>query len=400
VAFLAVWAVVAISVTWAWYEYGRLSHDLRVSNHHVGGPLRRALTPAAPGAPISTTLVAGVDSRNHVAGTVILARTNRHRRAVEFLTLPSSAQPAPGRSLAAVLRDAGLPAAIDLLRTGSGLPVAHVVLIRLGQAGRIVAALGGITISNPTPVDYDVPPHHGVFPAGRVALTGRTVRLYLDPTERPPGGGFPAGSDARQTAVVRGVADRLVDLTTPSRLTAAAGTVVSGITTDISPDPVLGLVAARLDASTLIDCVAAPDAVLAGGADPAVAGFRAAAARGGCTARPLHAAVPAANVAASIITAVVAHGGSSVLYWLVVATVAIWAVAALAWVVTAPAVRELRPRTPAFAAVAARVGGQRGAAPAPGRRRTRWRPSPDRVVLVVAIPVSVGLGILIARVLS
>ena len=85
-AFLAVWAVVAALMGWAWYQYGQISSDLQVSNNRVAAPLKRALAPAPVGAARETTLVAGVDSHHNAAGTVSLARTDSTRHVVEILT--------------------------------------------------------------------------------------------------------------------------------------------------------------------------------------------------------------------------------------------------------------------------------------------------------------------------
>jgi len=89
-AFLTLWAVVAGLMGWAWYQYGKISNDLQVSNARVAPPLQKALTPAPVGAARQTTLVAGVDSHHNVAGTAILARTDATHHAVEILTVPST----------------------------------------------------------------------------------------------------------------------------------------------------------------------------------------------------------------------------------------------------------------------------------------------------------------------
>ena len=79
-----------------------------------------------------------------------------------------------------------------------------------------------------------------MFPAGRVKLTARTARWYLDPTERSLTVGIAAAGEVRQAAVVRGVTDKLVHLTTPSAITRVAHTISQSFTTDLSTDPVLG----------------------------------------------------------------------------------------------------------------------------------------------------------------
>jgi anionic cell wall polymer biosynthesis LytR-Cps2A-Psr (LCP) family protein len=341
--FLAVWAVVVVAAAAAWYEYGRLSHDLQVSNRRVAPPLQHALTPTPSGAPRQTTLVAGIDSHKNVAGTVILARVDSTRHAVEILTVPSTVGLTSGQRLRDVLRFDGISRAIRLLSHDLRVPVNHVLLIQLAQVGAIVHSLGGITITNPAPVPYRVTGGSGVFPAGRVALTGRTVQWYLDPTEHPLTPGIVAAGDFRQAAVVRGVTDKLVHLTTPSAITGVGQTISRNFNTDLSAQPVLGIVAARLGAHTLVDCRLGTNANLAGArATPTVAGFQTAARRGACTTTPLQTKLPAAAVAATIIATIVTHGGSQALYWLVVATIAIWGIAACAWILMLFAVRGVR----------------------------------------------------------
>ena len=345
--FLTLWAVVAGLMGWAWYEYGKISNDLQVSNARVAPPLQKALTPAPVGAARQTTLVAGVDSHHNAAGTVILARTDATHHAVEILTVPSTVSLTSAQQLSDVLRFDGVPGAIGLLQHDLGVPVNHVLLIQLNQAGSIVRSLGGITVTNPTPVPYAVPGAQGVFPAGRVKLTGSTAQWYLHPAERSLTSGIAAG-EVRQAAVVRGVTDKLVHLTTPSAITGVAHTISQNFTTDLSPDPVLGIVAARLGAHALIDCRLPVNANLSGATSiPTVTGFQTASAKGRCTTEPLKTKLPAAAVAATIIATIVTHGGSRAFYWAVVLAIAIWAFGAIAWILMLPLVRGVRrmPRT-------------------------------------------------------
>ena len=408
-AFLAVWALVVVAAAFAWYEYGRLSHDLTVSNRRVGGPVQRALTPVPVGAARQTTLVAGIDSHGNVAGTVILARMDATRQAVEILTVPSTVAVTPVQTLHDVLRFDGVPRAIGVLEHDLGVPVNHVLLMRLSQAGSIVRSLGGVTVTNPTAVAYNVTGGRGVFPAGRLHLTGRTVQWYLDPTERPLGAGAAAG-DVRRAAVVRGVTDRLVHITAPSAMTALGETIARSFTTDLSADPVLGIVAARLRAHTLYDCRLGTRADLAQpGANPTVTGFQTAARTGACTAQPLRATLPVAAVAATIITTLVAHGGSRLLYLLVVASVAVWGIAAVAWALMLPAMRGLRRRRrrlPGLRLPDVRlphVHLPKVHLPQRDHRRYgrvyRHRRRGTVAVRIASVPVSIGLGMLIAHVL-
>ncbi len=416
--FLAVWALVVAAAAAAWYEYGRLSQDLHVSNGRVAPPLRRALTPAPVGAARQTTLVAGIDSHKNVAGSVILARVDSTRHAVEILTVPSTVALAGGQQLRDVLRFDGVSRAIGLLQRDLHVPVNHVLLIQLAQVGAIVHSLGGITVTNPTPVPYRVTGASGVFPAGRIVLTGRTVQWYIDPTEHPLTAGIVAADDFRQALVVRGVTEKLVHVTTPSAISALGATISHNFDTDLQPGPVLGIVAARLGAHTLVDCRLGTNADLGRpGAIPTVAGFRTAAQRGACATTPLHTKLPAAAaVAATIIATLVTHGGSQVLYWLVVATVAIWGIAACAWVLMLPSVRGVRrlprrgalprphrpalphfslPALPALPHVGRRERPQAGYGLVSRRRRSGGR----MVVRVLSVPVSILVGMLIAHAL-
>jgi anionic cell wall polymer biosynthesis LytR-Cps2A-Psr (LCP) family protein len=447
--FLTLWAVVAALMGWAWYQYGKISNDLQVSNSRVAPPLQNALTPAPVGAARETTLIAGVDSHHHVAGTVILARTDSTRHAVEILTVPSSVKVSSGQTLGDGLRAGGVSRAIGLLQHDLRVPVNHVLLLQLNQAGSIVRSLGGITISNPSPVSYTVTGGRGVFPEGRVKLTGRTAQWYLDPTERSLTASIAAAGDVRQAAVVRGVTDKLVHLTTPSAITGVAHTISRNFTTDLSPDPLLGIVAARLGAHALVDCrLPAGTNLGLARSIPTVAGFETAAARGSCTTQPLQTKLPAAAVAATIIATIVTHGGSRAFYWAVVLAIAIWGIGACAWFLMLPMVRGVRrlPRSRGLAVAAPAAPAVRPVRPRPvlpglphvgrpalpsfsrfalphidrpglphigrpalphigrpqlphvrrnGGRRRRF--GPHLVVRIASVPVSIGLGMLIAH---
>ena len=113
-------------------------------------------------------------------------------------------------------------------------------------------------------------------------------------------------------------------------------------------------------------------------------------------------------MAATIIATLVTHGGSRALYWLVVATIAIWGIAACAWVLMLPAVRGVR-RLP-----------RRSLPPRPSKRphlslphvslperpprsygplRHRRRHIAETGLRVLSVPASIGLGMLIAYLL-
>jgi hypothetical protein len=314
--------------------------------------------------------------------------------------------------------------------------VNHLLLMQLEQAGATVRSLRGITIQNPRPVAYRVPGATGVFPAGRVALTGKTVKWYLDPVpsaHRPVAGAEAAG-DFRQAAVVRGVTDRLVHQTTPSSITAIARTVSHNFTTDLSPEPVLGIVAVRLRAHTLVRCHLPANAALADArSSSTLSGFQTASARGSCTTEALQTTLPGAAVAATVIATIVEHGGSALLYWSVVATIALLGIGLTAWVLMLPSVRGVRrlprgsapwrsvpnpaPASPSQVApprlhrmplphiAIPRLALPRlsriGRHPTPYRRRRRVRTyGREFAIRIISVPASIGVGILIAHVLS
>ncbi len=325
--------------------------------------MQRALTPVPVGAARQTTLVAGIDSHKHVAGTMILARVDGTRHAVEILTVPSTVSVSSSQRLHDVLRFDGVSRAIRLLERDLHVPVNHVLLIQLAQVGSIVRSLGGITISNPRPVPYNVTGGHGVFPVGRVALTGRTVQWYLDPTEHALTAGIvrrrrlpPGDRRARRHRQAGAPDDALGDHGRGQHHLA-----------QLQHRPLArpgardrrGAAACATPWST---AAWAPAPTSAGrGAIPTVAGFQTAARLGACTTRPLKTKLPAAAVAATIIATIVTHGGSQALYWLVVATIAIWGIGACAWILMLPAVRGVHRRSRA------------GALPPPIRRPARAR---------------------------
>jgi hypothetical protein len=261
-------------------------------------------------------------------------------------------------------------------------------------------------------VPYSVTGAHGVFPAGRVRLNGTTVQWYLDPTERPLTPAIAAAGDFRQAAVVRGVTDKLVHLTTPSAMSALGHTISRNFTTDLSPDPVLGIVAARLGAHTLVDCRLGQNANLAARRPSAtVTGFETASRRGGCTAVPLATKLPVAAVAATIIATLVTNGGSRLLYLLVVIAVAVWGIGLCAWILMLPAVRGARrpvrlgrvarPRLPHVRVPHLHLPDVH----LPQREHQRYgriyrrRRTRLMIVRVVSVPTSIGLGMLIAHLL-
>ena len=140
---------------------------------------------------------------------------------------------------------------------------------------------------------------------------------------------------------------------------------------------------------------------------PAVAGFESAAPGASCSSVPLQTKLPAAGVAATIIATLVTHGGSRALYWLVVATIAIWGIAACAWILMLPAVRGVRrlprrslpprgSRRPHLSLPHVRLPERPPRSYGRLRRRRRIAVTGLRVL---SVPVSIGLGMLIAYLL-
>jgi hypothetical protein len=406
-------------------RFDRLSSDVTSSGAGLPRDVRAALQPSP--STLDHAQVTLVRATGRLAtGGALLMRTVPSRRTTAYLAIPPSATLAGVR-----VSSMDVPQLIEQLGRDARIPVGHVALIRLASLSRLVDAIGGIDVRNPSPFRAVVSPSTSwSFPRGTVHLDGRHTVAYL-------GQGQPH-SIRRETAqeqVLRAIIGHAVDPSSISDLQGTAAAIAASAATDLTDADVLGMVWARLESRRLLQCTAAQGRALGASAGrPIVAAFMTPAATPPATMCGSKALSPAAFLPPKAAVAIVQRYGTWA--FVLVAAAAALTMAGISVVLVrprpAPAPRVLTAASPrvgrarlwhAAAAFARETASRAGNAWAAGRERraelwayvrhvpgasvavasrSRMRVGrffywhPDAIWAIVSVTLSIGLAVVIA----
>ncbi len=244
-----------------WGVLGYLALDSAVdeSNGKITASARAALDPL-PGGMLGTptnTLILGVDARRGQtrsrADTILLMRTDPDSGRIKYLSIPRDYRveiPGQGtQKINAAFFFNGQAGAINAVKRLTGLPVHHLIVIKFNGFPKMVDAVGGVTVNNPTAL-VDCPYEAGrtvSFPEGRISLDGARALEYARARQGDCGGDF--GRALRQQAVVAGLKSKVL---APSGLLLApwrGADIVRALQTDIGTIDMakMGWLQARLE---------------------------------------------------------------------------------------------------------------------------------------------------------
>ena len=246
-------------VAWAGFGYLALDGAVDEANGKITESAREALDPP-PGGMLGTptnTLILGVDARKGKtrsrADTLLVMRTDPDDGRVKYLSIPRDYRvelPGQGtQKINASFFFAGQAGAIRAVKKLTGVPIHHIIVIKFNGFPRMVDALGGVSVNNPTAL-VDCPYEAGrtvSFPEGTIDLNGARALEYARARQGDCGGDF--GRALRQQAVVAAMKSKVLSLGAIWRAPWRGADVVSSLQTDIGTmDMVkMGWLQARLD---------------------------------------------------------------------------------------------------------------------------------------------------------
>lgn len=255
--------LIAGFVVWAFFGYLAIDGAVDEANSKITRSARAALD-EPPGGMLGTatnTLILGVDARKGAtrskrADTVLIMRTDPDSGRIKYLSIPRDWRvelPAFGtQKINAAFTFGGQAGMIRAVKQVTGLPIHHLMVIKFSGFPKMVDAVGGITVNNPTAL-VDCPYEAGrtvSFPAGKIEMDGARALEYSRARQGDCGGDF--GRALRQQAVVAGLKSEVVATSQLWRAPWRGAGVVRALQTDIGTmDMVkMGWLQARLEQRT------------------------------------------------------------------------------------------------------------------------------------------------------
>jgi len=245
---------------WAVFGYIALNGAVSEANGKITKSAHAALDPP-PGGMLGTptnTLLLGVDARKGAtrskrADTILIMRTDPDSGRIKYLSIPRDWRiELPGygtQKLNSAFTFFGQAGMIRAVKGVTGIPIHHVMVIKFSGFPKMVDAVGGITVNNPTAL-VDCPYEAGStvsFPAGKLEMDGARALEYSRARYGDCGGDF--GRALRQQAVVAGLKSKVVAMSQLWRAPWRGAGVVRALQTDIGTiDMVkMGWLQARLE---------------------------------------------------------------------------------------------------------------------------------------------------------
>ena len=252
-------------VAWIGYGYWELRASMQRANDRMTPATRAALTPGGSiwGSP-STILVLGSDARpgdtSSRSDSILLVRVDPSRQQIAELSIPrdlrteiAGYQPT---KINAAYAYGGPPLAIHTIENLTGVKVNHLVLVNFQGFEKLIDALGGVTIVNPTKIiSNEFDGYHWRFGKGTLHLDGRHALAYSRVRENTLN---PADNDLtrgqRQQRVLTALATRLGSPSTLLHLPKVGNALGEPLTTDLSASDLVALGWRRFRAARTLHC--------------------------------------------------------------------------------------------------------------------------------------------------
>jgi LCP family protein required for cell wall assembly len=260
--------LLALFVVWlvAWSVAGWLSvqNGMSSANKRVPRAVKAQLVPSA--GDVSTTLLLGTDHATNVAArasdqhsdSIMLVRVDGKHHRIDYLSIPRDLEvEVPGVGVAKINAafQAGGPAlALRTVRSVTGLPINHVVVVDFGSFRDLIDELGGITVHLDEPIQsnrFDCPfktqqqclEWQGWrFPKGDVHLDGRQALILSRIRENRKNlseNDLTRGN--RQQQIMQAVTSKLTSVATFVKLPFSGGDLVKPLATDLTTWQIVGL---------------------------------------------------------------------------------------------------------------------------------------------------------------
>jgi LCP family protein required for cell wall assembly len=278
---MVVVGLVVLAAVWFAASYFALRSGAQEANARLGRAARQALSPGGGlvfGGP-SDILVLGTDhsslaqrSSDEHSDSIMLIRVDSSRHRIAYLSIPRDLYiPIPGHGLDRInsAYQIGGPAlAIQTIRSYTGLPINHVIVVDFGEFRSLIDALGGVDIyvpkkilSNPFDCPYPTQAECQAkfrgwyFPQGWQHMDGHRALIYSRIRENRYD---PGESDftraARQQQVVQAVLSKITSPGTMLRLPFIGGDLLKPMATDLSAGDLIQLGWIKLRASHVVYC--------------------------------------------------------------------------------------------------------------------------------------------------
>jgi polyisoprenyl-teichoic acid--peptidoglycan teichoic acid transferase len=277
----AVLGVILLTFVWALLGYLAFRSGIKEANKRLDPRAVRALTPQEGMmlSNTSNTLILGADVGGARGGTqgrsdsIVIVRTDPDNHRIALLFIPRDLRvdiPRHGsQKINAAYAFGGAPLAIQTVQSVTGLQINHVIVVDFSTFGKLIDALGGITVNVPHKIlsnKFDCPKNSQAecarwpgwrFSAGEHDLDSKRALIYsrirenqLDPNESD----FTRGE--RQQAVIEAIADKAASFTTFIKAPFVGDDLVRPLTTDLSASQILqlGWVKRRTPASGWLRC--------------------------------------------------------------------------------------------------------------------------------------------------
>ena len=253
---IAILLVLGIGV-WGAFGYLALNSAVAESNDKITDSARAALDKPSGGllGTPTNTLILGVDARKGKtrsrADTILIMRTDPDSGRIKYLSIPRDWRidlPGQGvQKINAAFFFYGQAGMINAVKRLTGLPIHHIMVIKFNGFPKMVDALGGVTVTNPSAL-VDCPYEAGrtvSFPAGKVSLDGADALVFS--RVRKCDGDL--NRALRQQAVVAGMKNEVLSFSNIWRAPWRGAAVVRALQTDIGTTDMvkMGWLQARLD---------------------------------------------------------------------------------------------------------------------------------------------------------
>ena len=248
-------------VVWAVFGYMALNGAVNEANGKITKSALAALDEPSGGmlGTPTNTLILGVDARKGAtrskrADTILIMRTDPDSGRIKYLSIPRDWRidlPNGTQKINAAFTFYGQAGMIRAVKQVTGVPINHLMVIKFSGFPKMVDAVGGITVNNPTAL-VDCPYEAGTtvsFPKGRIDMDGAEALKYSRARYGDCGGDF--GRALRQQAVVAGLKSKVTAMSQLWRAPWRGAGVVRALQTDIGTmDMVkMGWLQARLQQS-------------------------------------------------------------------------------------------------------------------------------------------------------